>query len=533
VHAATLADADTAGAPAAVGGPEAIHHPARATWMVAALAALGVIGLLGAVRLADAFHGDHALFLQYAEGMARGEVLYRDIWDNKQPGIFAFYLVAGSIAGFSEIGVRLSELAYQLVFSAVLVVTVRPWLRTWWLAALAPITTVGAYYATTGTWHLTQAEFVVAFPMYLGLWLAATPWPTTRRRRVALGIAGACAGIVVAFKLVLAPIIVVGWLVSLWTSPDPLSVRSVITERVVPAALGATVVVGALVASFVAAGAWDAFAWATFAYPVVATAEIAMAPWSRLVRSAAWYATAAAPWLVLAAAAGVRWRGRQREWLAVQLVVWIVMGAVAILVQRFSWWEYHFTLFIVPVGLLAIRGADGIIAAVRPDRRRATALVLAIVLVAAPGVATGVRLWTAGVEPVGMLGSAGDDAALLAHHRATSDTYEEVWRDTRFLVEPDALPGPIYVFGDPLYLQLSDRVQAIPTHGWSWEMLVGAQWAALPRELADAAPAYVFLDEDYRELVGDRAPAVPAWLEAAYEPLLTTEAGSWYRRLAP
>ncbi len=503
------------------------------TWVQAlvALIALGVVAGLGAVRLADPFHGDQSLFLQYAEAMRRGAVLYADIWDNKQPGIFAFYLVAGSIAGFSEFGVRLSELAYQLVFSAVLIVTVRPWLRTWWLAALAPIATVGVYYATTGTWHLTQAEFVLAFPMYLGLWLAATPWPTTRRRRIALGIAGACAGIVVAFKLVLAPIIVVGWLVSLWTSPDPLTVRSVITERVVPAALGAAVVVGALVASFAAAGAWDAFAWATFAYPVVATAEIAAAPWSRLVRSAAWYATASAPLIILAAAAGVRWRGKHREWLSVQLTAWVVMGVVAILVQRFSWWEYHFILFIVPVGLLAIRGADGIVAAVRPDRRRAAALVVAIVLVAAPAIATGVRLGTAGLKPIEVLGSAGDDAALLAHHRATSDTYEEVWRDSRFLMEPGALPGPIYVFGDPLYLQLSDRVQAIPTHGWSWEMLVDAQWAELPDDLAAAAPAYVFLDEDYRGLVEERAPAVSTWLGTQYESIGGVGDGTWYRRI--
>jgi hypothetical protein len=499
--------------------------------VVAAIAGLAVVAGLGAARLADPFHGDQSLFLQYAEAMGRGAVLYTDIWDNKQPGIFAFYLVAGSIAGFTEFGVRLTELAYQLVFSAVLIVTVRPWLRTWWLAALAPIVTVGAYYATTGTWHLTQTEFVVAFPMYLGLWLAASPWPTTRRRRVALAVAGACAGIVVAFKLVLAPIILVGWLVSLWTSPGPLSVRSVIADRVAPAALGGVVVVGALVASFAVAGALDAFAWATFAYPVVATAEIAMAPWSRLARSAAWYATASAPWLILAAAAGVRWRGRQREWMTVQLVVWIVMGVAAVLVQRFSWWEYHFILFIVPVGLLAIRGADGIIAAVRPDRRHATALVLAIVLVAAPVAASGVRLGTAGVAPIEVLGSAGDEAALLAHHRATSDTYDEIWRDTRFLLEPDAIPGPIYVFGDPLYLQLSDRVQAIPTHGWAWEMLVGAQWASLPGELDAAGPAYVYLDDDYRGLVEDRAPAVSTWLAARYEAIGGVGDGIWYERI--
>jgi hypothetical protein len=87
------------------------------------------------------------------------------------------------------------------------------------------------------------------------------------------------------------------------------------------------------------------------------------------------------------------------------------------------------------------------------------------------------------------------------------------------------------VFGDPLYLQLSDRVQAIPTHGWAWEMLVGAQWASLPGELDAAGPAYVYLDDDYRGLVEDRAPAVSTWLAARYEAIGGVGDGIWYERI--
>lgn len=505
--------------------------PSIRVQVVAVLATLAIIAALGAVRLADPFHGDQSLFLQYAEAMRRGAVLYTEIWDNKQPGIFAFYLVAGSIAGFTEVGIRLFELVYQLVFAAVMIVTVRSWLRTWWLATLAPIACIGAYYATTGTWHLTQTEFLVAFPMYLALWLAAAPRRTVRGRRLALLFAGVCAGIVIGFKLVFAPIILVGWLLSLWTSADPVHPRAALLDRVLPAALGLAIVVAIVAGWFGANGAMDDFLWVTFTYPILASAEIAGAPLSRLARSAGWYALAAAPWLLLAMAAGVRWRGRRADWMTIQLVAWVVVGAAVILAQRFSWWEYHFTLFIVPVGLLAVRGADGLITAARPSRRRVVAILAAGLLFVTPVAAAGVRTWSDDLGPLRVLGSLGDAEALLASHRARSATYEEIWQDTRFLARADAVPGPIYVFGDPLYLQLSGRSQAIPTHGWSWEMLLDSQWAALPDDLAAAAPAYVFLDEDYRDLVEDRAPTVSTWLGARYESIGGVGDGAWYRRI--
>jgi hypothetical protein len=503
-----------------------------AIWVQAlvAVVALAVVTVLGAVRLADPFDGDQSLFLQYAEAIGRGAVLYTDIWDNKQPGIFAFYLVAGSIAGFTEVGIRLFELVYHLTFAVVLVVTLRSWLHTWWLATLAPIACIGAYYATTGTWHLTQTEFLVAFPLYLALWLAAAPWRTVQGRRLALLFAGVFAGVVIAFKLVFAPIVLVGWLLSLWTSEDPVDPRSAILDRALPAALGVAIVAGTVAGWFGANGATAEFLWVTFTYPLLAASEIAGAPLSRLLRSAGWYALAAAPWLLLAAAAGVRWKGRRVDWMTVQLVAWVVMGAAVILAQRFSWWEYHFTLFIVPVGLLAVRGADGLIAIARPSRQRVVAILAAGLLFVTPVAVSGVRTWRGDLEPLRVLGSLGDPAALFAYQRAMSGTYEQIWQDTRFLVGPEAIPGPIYVFGDPLYLQLSDRGQALPTHGWSWEMLLASQWAGLPGDLAAAAPAYVFLDDGYRGLVEDRAPAVMSWLETRYESIGGVGDGAWYRR---
>jgi hypothetical protein len=501
-------------------------------WLLA-LAVVTIVVLLGLTRVADPFHGDHALFLRYAEAIDRGDVLYLDIWDNKQPGIFWFYLAGGRLFGFSEVGVRLFELAYQTAFALVLVVALRGWLRTWWLAVLAPIATIGAYYAMTGPRHLTQPEAIVAFPLFLALWLAGAPRASIRGRRLAWFGAGVCAALVIAIKLVFAPIIAIGWLAALWTAESDGPGRGSLLDRVLPAVAGLAVVVGGIVGLSAAQGSLPEFAWTSLAYPVVASAEVPIAALSRLAGSVAWYAVAGAPWLLLALAAGVRWRGRRQEWLAVQMLVWVVVGAAVVLVQKFSWWEYHFVLFMVPVGLLAVRGADGVIAAVRPSARGLVSVVLVLVLFATPVAVTVGRVWRADFEPVGILPSLGDEAAVLDYQRRRSPTYESIWQSTAFLRSPDAIPGPIYVVGDPLYLQASGREQAIPTHGWSWEMLLQSQWDALAKDLSDGAPAYVFLDDDMAPMVADRSPATMDWLARDYERLSADPDGVWFERRAP
>lgn len=120
----------------------AVTHPTKidgsaigleeAIWYVAVL---GVVALTGIINLYRPLYGDSALFLLAAEGMSRGDVLYVDFWDNKQPGIFAFYYVAGRLFGFTAPGLHLFELCWMLWFSVVLCIALRPCLRWRWLGA--------------------------------------------------------------------------------------------------------------------------------------------------------------------------------------------------------------------------------------------------------------------------------------------------------------------------------------------------------------------------------------------------------------
>ncbi|MBC5800519.1 MAG: hypothetical protein GIX03_06610 [Candidatus Eremiobacteraeota bacterium] len=58
-------------------------------WLSAA--AVILVAVIGASRLFDPFSGDQALFFVGAKTLHAGGTLYRDYWDIKQPGIFAFF----------------------------------------------------------------------------------------------------------------------------------------------------------------------------------------------------------------------------------------------------------------------------------------------------------------------------------------------------------------------------------------------------------------------------------------------------------
>jgi hypothetical protein len=81
---------------------------------------LVVLAVLGLIHLPYPFGGDQALFLLGAAALDRGEVLYVDFWDNKQPGIYFFFWLAGHLFGFSEAGVHLLELLWQALLAIVL-----------------------------------------------------------------------------------------------------------------------------------------------------------------------------------------------------------------------------------------------------------------------------------------------------------------------------------------------------------------------------------------------------------------------------
>jgi hypothetical protein len=501
------------------------------------LGVLAVILLLGAINLPQPFGWDQSIFAIAARRMHEGGLLYRDTWDVKQPGLFLFYWLGGALFGFDEVGVHAFELLMMLAFAWVLQRSLRRVATHAWTASLAPLFAIGFYYAFTGDWHLTQAEGLVGFPLFGAMWLAARAHEPHARPGVRLFLSGLFGGLALMFKLLFLPIVLCFWLVA-W-------VRLARRQPGVGGALGrvALVVAGAgvpfVVAAiyFLATGTFE-LAWATnLIYPLTIHPPQARFRFHWLVDGLSWFGAGWAPLLGLAGFAVSSIIGRRRDPLVVPLTLWLASGLFVILIQPLSWWQYHYLLLTVPVGVLAARALDQLAEATASDPglrggRAAVAVALTLALACSPAL---------GATMLKALDLARDRFALTpatrqAHQVRVSrgGAYGRFLEETAFLARPDALPGDLFVVGNPLIHWLSGREPAIPRCGGILaDYASAAEWTDMVAQLRRARPPYVFVSHDEMEhfqKFPERPRALFEMLDSDYRPLSTTLRGSWWVR---
>ena len=502
--------------------------------MRAALLSLALVAAVGLVKLPEPFMGDQALATLMGAKLAHGGALYRDLWDLKQPGIFVFYALGGTLFGFSEVGIHAFELIYQLSFAVTLLWLLPTfYLRSRGVAALAPILTVGLYYGMARAQHQTQTEALVGFPMFLTLWLSLGGPDRPRWRCVVSGLLG---GVVLVFKMALLPIVAMFWAVGGvdWAARG----RRSLLVFVALVTAGAIVAPLLVVLHLAAHGTLGDAAWTFFRYPREA---IALTPirWYQLVAGASWFVARFAPLVALAliGSSSVSLRsGPDRLTLAMML--WVVLGAGVILGQVISWWEYHYLLLVVPLGLLATKGIDLLwpsldAAATRRARtvRRAAALASLVVLFlpALAGPLVRARLLVAN-------GLALRPAARERYQDELSEEYASVRREVVTLPRGTPPQRDLYVFGTPVYYFLADREPPISLLA-SWFTSTPELWDRLFRDLDAARPAHVLVDPRAMDAVRNRSPSVAtyiddigAFLDRSYAIERTTPAGVWYVR---
>jgi hypothetical protein len=499
-----------------------IVAPAR-RWIVLLVIAIAVL-----VQLPMPFWGDQALFTYAAHGMRHGDRLYVDFWDYKQPGIYLWYLVTGSLFGFHEAGIHIGELIWAVAFAAATQRMLRNRLEHRWVADIAPIFTVGAFYATARAWDLTQIEDLVAFPIMLTLWSAvaadAAPGGSPERGRRLL-LSGVAAAVVVYFKLVYVLIPLVCWLALLlrWRRA-----RAGATAREAALLLGGLVVpLLPLLAYFADEHLFGTMWWTYVTYPPRVVSSIDPPPFSRLRDGVTYFAKGFA-WLVPLAVIGLHARlsRSRRPWdpLVVALVIWFVVGWGTVLVQ--NQWGYQFVLPLVPLVLLAVYGLDHLAGAWNTGRaRRALAAVgvLVVGLAISPAVQAGHKVKAL----------AQDHLTLTAKGRHAYDArFEPYYPDARAAVAwvdaPGRAVGAIHVEGNPLIQYLSDRSYALREHGWAPEQSDARLWRWTRDELRAERPVYVWVDDFSLDIMRKRSPGTLALISQQYCKVHPVADGAWY-----
>ena len=498
---------------------------------------LGVIALLGILAAPLPFTGDQALFAAGARQLAHGDVLYRDFWDVKQPGIYGFYLAGGSLFGYSEVALHLFEVGYQLVFAAILILTLRGTFSRRWIAPLVALVIFGTYYATVEPVELGQVESLVGLPIYLSLWCSlraigglesratARRLKRMRARLPWLVASGFFGGVVLVFKLVLGPIVGAFWLFTiweLWRVAPTARLRSV-GWGIFAIGCGVLVPLGAVGAYLAAYGQLDTVRWTYFDVTSQATA-LGGRPLSRLFEggfrtSIRWALPLSLGLIGIVTAVRRGW-----DRLEIRLAAWLLVGVPIFLVQH--WWIYTYAMFLVPVGIFAGYGLDAFMDAWPRLRQPMRVAICALaVLLAVPAA---VRFAGNGRDV------ARHDFALSADDRAAlrqdlEPDYVAAQHWASWLRAPTTAAGGVYVLGNPLDLYLSDRKQTVSINGWSPEQYPEAVWNRLRGEIATARPVHLIIDQFSNEVMQERSPETLKLIDSQYRHVGRSGPDGWYQ----
>jgi hypothetical protein len=482
-----------------------------AVWGSAAL----VVAVLAFTLVVTPYHGDHAVYALIGRDVLDGRVLYRDIWDIKQPGLFLWYGLVTGLLGFTQVATRLADVLAVAVSALLVGRFLAPRVGAAELRRWAPLIAAAVLFLAAGPRDHGQLELLCLVPA-LGAVLLVAGRPGVPASTWRIVAAGLCLGLIGVVKLVLAAVPAAAVVVYLLYSRP----RGRGMSAVLVAGAAAAVPVAVMVAWLVGIGAW-ADALRTW---LVDPLELAATPGAKSLEGLAYGATRylvlMAPVVVLAASqAASAWR--RRDALDIALVTWVLADIAVIGVQ--FWWTYQWYFLCGPLLVLGLRRLDGMLGSLaRAPRRKQGAVAVAGVLLSVPMLAHGAL-------PVA--GLALDGGGLTSASRAAFGERVAAHGTIRGeLAAAGVRPGDrLYVIGDPLYNYLADLPLPLPTNGWGFEFFTPRHWADVADEGRADPPTWVFVERSAAPIVEHRAPGLRALLAESYEIVRESERGVWYR----
>ncbi len=176
--------------------------PDRTLLLVALFALAGSALLLRLTAVAEPLGIDQGFWASAAHQMARGQVLYRDVWDHKPPGSFLMYLAAFTVFGWNTASVAWFDFLAGVASALLLFVVVRRLQSTVVGASAAAIystmTVPGFLYGHGGFLERSVAETSIVVLVCIAAWCA-----TQLRERPSAALSallGAAGGAAVVFK---------------------------------------------------------------------------------------------------------------------------------------------------------------------------------------------------------------------------------------------------------------------------------------------------------------------------------------------
>ena len=152
-------------------------------WLAAALA---YVAFRAIPNLCYPMGRDQATYCVIGQGLLEGKQLYRDLWDNKPPGIFYIFAVIVKAFGTVMWSVGLVDILWLLIISYFVFRFTERYLGTG-AAVVATVVNV-TWHVWAGYWEAAQTETFLMLFVFISFFLVAKGGPRSRLQLVAAGL---------------------------------------------------------------------------------------------------------------------------------------------------------------------------------------------------------------------------------------------------------------------------------------------------------------------------------------------------------
>jgi hypothetical protein len=495
-----------------------------------ALASAIVIAVaLSLLHLPYPFDEDQAMFMVGARELADGASMYGQFWDMKQPGAYWWYLTAGRLFGFDEVGVRWMDVCWSAMLAFAVSAAVRH--RGALAAVLAPGLVFGSFYAFVTPFQLSQVEWLVGLPLTVMLWCVcggerAGSGSDVRR----YFFIGSMLAVVALFKLMLMGVALAMLAVAVFLNfrEGAVTWRRVFRQLLLPALAGGGLVLLPVIVWMATHDTLAKAVWTTFVYPGQVLREYQRHSVHMLFDSFGWFLSGVwmlLPWAAWAVYVGVRRASR----LELLCATWCVTGFLIVAAQPLSYWTYHFDLFFIPVGVLAALGFCD--ALERTGARGRTGVRFA--LVAAMVLGTLVSIAWPVMRKAEQVAAARPFSP--AARRAFAAVLNPGWISLG--ASADAVRGfrqdsdRVVVWGDPrLYFLVGNR-PIVEVHGATYYL--SKQLEEVTEIVRDKRPPLVYISKYRDGMTYLDGGIFPRMIKELYVPCYENTGGVWYRLKPP
>ena len=474
-----------------------------------------IIIIVGLIKSSTVLGGDQSLFVVIAQMLDSGKTLYKDLFDYKQPGIYLFYLMAGKTLGWNDIDIHLFELGYWILFSLVLFSTIRKYslFHADYFNGLLPLFIVVVYYCSANPMSLTQLEALINFPLFIVIWLLDRAYKTEDKWFITYLAIGIFIGIILLCKLVFGPIIAFFLLIHFIFILRDKNLKYII-RTLLPLIIGFILPVSAFLSYIFIHQIEDLVFNIYFKIPTSVIGLNDQIDPDRLLSSIKWFIKRTLVFLPLAII-GIFFIPKKESHFFSLVIAWGIIGTLVILMQKTSWWPYHFQLLYVPIGIFAALGLDFLMHHLLLKMQLKTQMIKCVLIVTI--------LSLVFFNPLNILWRG--FASINYSHG-----YDYAKNDSANIAKIIKPDDTIFICGNPRMYLFTSHLPELSTNGWILEYYLDYQWEEFYSEFKNKPPSYLFIENRYEKLIESKSKKIRELVDREYSKYDTVENGKWYKR---